>query len=316
MQATRLLSQQAAAPLVRRVIPNARRGHAPLRHLKLLNPESAVPTPKPRLRAGRDLLQRIGKCLAFGCNPQQTADAAAVVRTVVNDWARIEMTLSKCGTQEDLVYKQTLLRPGDEASLATPEPTWKVFGQRQQLSQVACQATMHLLNHAIATAAPDRKWIWHALRAGDITGSPGRLAVDATRLRFQPVRLPLDIITGSGEELGSHSAYARLLTYSLFSDRACLTFKVYIRSNIRMAVIADGFVQMSTSFNQATPDAISSLKQELGRMTAFQHDRDTQNRARIQHAELLNAIEKLENETWNRDDAVEDFGSASPASPA
>ncbi|KAK1579284.1 uncharacterized protein LY79DRAFT_592926 [Colletotrichum navitas] len=311
MQATRLLSQRAAS-VVRYYKIDSGHNHGALQQLALQNFNRALTRPVPPLRAGRDLLKRIGKCLAFGCNPRQTADAAVLVRTVVNDWDRIEMIIRNCGTEEGLVYKQTL-RAADETSLAASEPTWKLWGQRQQLSQVAVQAVTHLLNHAIATAAPAHKSIWHALRSGDTNSSPGGLAFTHADFNFGHVRLPLDIITASRAELGSHSAYTRLRSFKVFRNRACLSFGVFIRSNIHMAVVADGVIHATTNFNGATPDAIASLEEELDRVAGFQRDPATHNEARRRHAYILQAIQKLEDETWNRNDAVEYFGSASPA---
>ncbi|KAK2038405.1 hypothetical protein LZ31DRAFT_478923 [Colletotrichum somersetense] len=312
MQAARLLLSQRAAPLARRHISGSQ-----LTQAALERPGTVNKIPNPIFVPGPVLLQRVGRCLAFGCNPKQTADAAALVRTVVDDWARIEMALARCGTSETLVvHKQTLLPAKDaspEGDGSGPLP-WKALDMREKLSRLAFEATTGFLNHVAATAAPESKRLWHALRTRDTRRSPGALAITAVNLNFAPVRPPppstsLRVICGLG--LGSHSAYVRLDSYSLPDDlgsRASLVFKVFIRSSVRMNVMADATIHALVYYGVLNSGIIQTIAPELRRAMAL--EQLSQHKARRQRRDLVAAIEKLERETWNRDDAVEDLGSA------
>lgn len=45
--------------------------------------------PLPSARWTSELPARIGKCLSFGCNAQQTSQAAAVLRVVATEWKEL-----------------------------------------------------------------------------------------------------------------------------------------------------------------------------------------------------------------------------------
>ncbi|KAK2025513.1 hypothetical protein LX32DRAFT_596517 [Colletotrichum zoysiae] len=317
MQATRLRLPQRAAPLARRYIGT--RGSQPAQAASE-RPRTVNRVPFPDFVPGPVLLKRIGRCIAFGCDPRQTADAAALVRAVVDDWAGIEMALARCGTSGTLVAHRRTLLPAKDASPGGDESgllPWKALYMREQLSRLAFEAMTGFLDHAAATAAPEFKWLWRALRTKDTRRSPGVLAITAVNLNFAPVRPPPPIyITTLG--LGSHSAYVRLESCSLPDDSddprspGSLVFRVFIRSSIRMTVMANATIHASLYCDVLRRRIIpTTIAPELRRVALL--ERSAHVEAGRQRRALMAAIEKLERETWNRDDAVEDLGSASSA---
>ncbi|KAK2056764.1 hypothetical protein LY76DRAFT_617663 [Colletotrichum caudatum] len=321
MQATRLLLPRRAAPLARRHTGGRQLTQAALERPAPPKPGTVKKISDPTFVPGPVLLRRIGRCLAFGCDPGQTADAAALVRTVVDDWARIEMTLARCGTSgRRVVHRRTLLPARDaspEGDGSGPLP-WKALDLHEQLSRLAFEAMTGFLDHVGATAAPESRRLWHTLRTGDARPSPGPLTINAVNLNLAPVRLPHlhdhygSCISGLG--LGSHSAYVRLDSYSLPDDpdnRASLVFKVFIRSSVLMKVMANATIHASVYYGALDTRIRPTIAPELRRVMAL--ERSARAMARWQRRGLVVAIEKLERETWNRDDAVEDLGSASPA---
>lgn len=51
-------------------------------------PSTALPPPPPA-RWITDLRARVGKCLVFGCNDAQIAQAAAVLRAIATEWREL-----------------------------------------------------------------------------------------------------------------------------------------------------------------------------------------------------------------------------------
>ncbi|KAK2006027.1 hypothetical protein LZ32DRAFT_544847 [Colletotrichum eremochloae] len=300
MQLTRLLSKRAPV-LVRRVF----------NHVNQVTPastgpvpgtsETAVTDPVDHFPRYRDLLKRVGRCLAFGCNPQQTAEAAALVRTIVNDGILIEMARSQCSPKPSLVYKQVLQR-GDNT--ATGKLMWRSFDLYSQLLQVSVQTAKHFLDHVVDTATI-HKSLLEAIRSNSPNRSFGGLSVIGSQLKLRPVRIPpLHIIT---------AAYARLSSFHFAEDGIEISLRVFIWSNRQRSVIADATIQTVTKIASTHPDAKRYLAVALKRASQLGRDPDTQDLMRQKGIAILSAVEKLENETWNRDDAVEDLGSAPSA---
>ncbi|KAK1983660.1 hypothetical protein LZ30DRAFT_780404 [Colletotrichum cereale] len=249
---------------------------------------------------------RIGKCLSFGCNPQQTADAVALVRAVVDHYANIMMTLAGCATRADLVPKQTLRAGGetsDETSGEGSELPWMTFGRTDRMLQVAVCAVTRVLDHTVATASLQYEWLWRLLQDGDSALFPSRLIVTGVHLNDRCTRK---------ERSETISAHAQLRAYDVLEDRANLIWRVLIWSNVEMTVTADVTIYTSTFFNEATPQARRLLEQELTRMAAFGYDEPTRIQKRNLLAALILRINKLEKGTHKSKHAVEDLGSATP----
>ncbi|KDN67393.1 hypothetical protein CSUB01_08168 [Colletotrichum sublineola] len=277
MQLTRLLSQRAPV-LVRRVFNHVNQGTPASTGPVPGTSETAVTDPVDHFPRYRDLLKRVGRCLAFGCNPQQTAEAAALVRTIVNDGILIEMGRSQCSPKPSLVYKQVLQR-GDNT--ATGKLMWRT--------------AKHFLDHVVDTATI-HKSLLEAIRSNSPNRSFGGLSVIGSQLKLRPVRLPLT----------HHHCVPDTLADD--DNRAAMWDMEAQRS-----VIADATIQTVTKIASTHPDAKRYLAVALKRASQLGRDPDTQDLMRQKGIAILSAVQKLENETWNRDDAVEDLGSAPSA---
>ncbi|OHW89936.1 hypothetical protein CSPAE12_11482 [Colletotrichum incanum] len=305
MQLTRLLTKQATTS-----VRSLRVGGAPsarvLTHQRQDRQTSAQGLPgKPVVewQSSRVLLRRIGKCLAFGCSPQQTADAAALVRTIVNTWPGILMSLAACDTRDCLVYKGPLSE-GIERSLEGSRPPWQGIGRHTQLVRIAQQAAVRFLDYTLVTAAPEDQKQWQQLRDENGPGTErftSRLVVNDVWLSNVHRSVP---------EAQNVSACARLESYESFEERGDFTLKVFIWSHKRLAKIAEA--TLLVNYNQeATPKMKPFLRRELERMATLGWDPAAYDRARQERDAILSAVDKLDKDTWDRDDAVEDFGSAS-----
>ncbi|KAK1996905.1 hypothetical protein LX36DRAFT_712039 [Colletotrichum falcatum] len=289
MRATRLLYQHAP-----------RKASVPGRHAT--SPTSSLGRPaQPTVPpvAASHLFKRIGKCLAFGCNPEQTSKAVALVRTVVNDWPRIQMAAVGCRTPPKVAHEQTLLahqKPGRNES----------FHLFPQLSQAAAQAVSRFLGHLELTVPPENHWLWKALPTNKVGHSPGRLVVTHFDLKFQP---------SHEVDPGRINAYAQLQSYHFMTgaSRVNLELVVFIWSIRHMAWIAKATIDASTSVTNQSPSNMEVIEEELKRAMALSYwPPGERAQAREEQMALLSAIDSLEAETWNRDGAVEDFGPASP----
>ncbi|KAJ3940017.1 uncharacterized protein N0V96_010012 [Colletotrichum fioriniae] len=60
----------------------------------------------------RELYKRIGKCLAFGCNPDQTQRAASLLRAINNDWRNLHAVSQGFYDPKNSAYT-TRLRDGE-----------------------------------------------------------------------------------------------------------------------------------------------------------------------------------------------------------
>ncbi|GKT94873.1 thioesterase/thiol ester dehydrase-isomerase protein [Colletotrichum tofieldiae] len=287
MQVTRLLTKQAASP-ARSLRDALRFGGAPSARLLTHQGRDRQPSvqgvagqPTVEWQSSRVLLRRIGKCLTFGCNPQQTADAAALVRTIVNTWPGILASLAACDTRECLVYKGPLSE-GVERSPEGSRPPWQSIGRHTQLVRVAQEAAVRFLDYTLATAAP-------------------KIGSNGSNFEMKMRSVP---------QAQNVSACIRLDSYESFEERGDFTLKVFIWSHKHLAKIAEATLLVNYD-QEATPKMKPFLRRELERMAALGWDPAAYDRARQERDAILSAVDKLDKDTWDRDDAVEDFGSAS-----
>ncbi|GJC89223.1 hypothetical protein ColLi_12061 [Colletotrichum liriopes] len=309
MQVTRLLTKQAASP-ARSLRDALRFGGAPSARLLTRQGRDRQPSlqgvpgqPMVEWQSSRVLLRRIGKCLAFGCNPQQTADAAALVRTIVNTWPGILASLAACDTRECLVYKGPLSE-GVERSPEGSRPPWQGIGRHTQLVRVAQAAAVRFLDYTLATAAPEDQKQWQQLR--DENG----LGTDRFTSRLVVNDVWLSNVHRSVPQAQNVSACVRLDSYESFEERGDFTLQVFIWSHKHLAKIAEATLLVNYD-EDATPKMKPFLRRELERMAALGWDPAAYDRARQERDAILSAVDKLDKDTWDRDDAVEDFGSAS-----
>lgn len=107
------------------------------------------------------------------------------------------------------------------------------------------------------------------------------------------------------------SALARLDSHKRFLDHGEFTLTVSIWSHRYIAKLADATVLVMYNTNTAYRNE-TFLNKELPRMADLGLDPPKAYHQAMQKGEaVLCAVEKLEKDTWDSADAVEDFGSAS-----
>ncbi|CCF45795.1 hypothetical protein CH063_14756 [Colletotrichum higginsianum] len=259
---------------------------------------------------GDVLLRRIGKCLSFGCTPPQTADAAALVRDIADNWLAIQMTLAARSPQaRDLVYTGALWKDSADRILdpSTPRP-WKGIGRHAQLVRVGQEAAVRFLDYSLATAPPRYQKMWEKLRD---EGERNHGHEVPPHLELADVWLAH--VDNRVLQTQNVSALARLDSHKRFLDNGEFTLTVSIWSHRYIAKLADATVLVTYNTNTAHRNE-TFLNKELRRMADLGLDPPKAYHQAMQKGEaVLCAVEKLEKDTWDSADAVEDFGSASTA---
>ncbi|KAJ0367367.1 hypothetical protein COL26b_011277 [Colletotrichum chrysophilum] len=232
------------------------------------------PKPAPQYLNASFFLKRIGKCLMFGCNEEQVAVAARLVRQIAKDFPRLQMARSNAVVDPRAVYTERL----DMTKRIELEPLSKTFGvkwdQIQRIQRKTWKVDSHSLSHKPVSPLAIQNMQW-----------PSNLRYNIslyTRLESftemdRRVKFILDVA------LWSHSANAFLV-----NAKATLVF-LYPRKQLQGKSTRWFAEEMERMLNHATPEV-------------WQEGRD-----------LIDTIRILESQTWNRADAVEDLGSASSA---
>lgn len=83
------------------------------------------PRPTPKFQGAYTVYERIGKCLAFGCDARQTADAARIIRTVAKDWTRLQMSKSNALVDPRATWRARIDVKKKDATWE-PETAWGV----------------------------------------------------------------------------------------------------------------------------------------------------------------------------------------------
>ncbi|GJD03617.1 hypothetical protein ColKHC_12442 [Colletotrichum higginsianum] len=211
---------------------------------------------------GDVLLRRIGKCLSFGCTPRQTADAAALVRDIADNWLAIQMTLAARSPQaRDLVYTGALWKDNADRILdpSTPRP-WKGIGRHAQLVRVGQEAAVRFLDYSLATAPPRYQQMWEKLRD---EGERNHGHEVPPHLELADVWLAH--VDNRVLQTQNVSALARLDSHKRFLDNGEFTLTVSIWSHRYIAKLADATVLVTYNTNTAHRNE-TFLNKELRRM--------------------------------------------------
>ncbi|KAK3370075.1 thioesterase-like superfamily-domain-containing protein [Podospora didyma] len=253
---------------------------------------TSPPPPAPSPRWIDDLRTRIGKCVVFGCNNQQVSRAAAVLRALALEW-------------KDLIAGSEGFLTGGRRGLDGQQIAWgemDSFGHVNNVNyyRFAESARVNWITNFSVHVDPAHRTEWAELMSPKATGLimkslkcdfkfpmvyPDKISV-YHKLRIRPTGDPapsafmLDCIVLSHQH--------RRIAARLEEDIVVYDYKAARKTNM--------------------PPFMAELFSET---YSLQEQAIVKARTRIW--DLINAVEKLEKETWDRADAVEDLGSAKGA---
>ncbi|KAL0766433.1 hypothetical protein CaCOL14_010878 [Colletotrichum acutatum] len=246
----------------------------------------------------RELYKRIGKCLAFGCDPDQTQRAASLLRTINNDWRNLHAVSQGFYDPKNSAYT-IRLRDGEPS-----HRPWLGISQVSTLTQVAEQSIARFLDRVLETADPQDRLEWERLRDNQTRNET--LATIQCQRGSSPQTRTFSALLLEPQVI---SAYARLLSTD-YEERSTFCFKVVIYSHQRFAKIADLNMELKTYTHDKKP--LPWLSRELKRVADLTSTDAERNAAYIDAKYIGNMVSSLELGTWKRPDAKEDFGSAAP----
>ncbi|KAL1872660.1 hypothetical protein Daus18300_004206 [Diaporthe australafricana] len=249
----------------------------------------AIPSPPPQ-RWLSDLQSRLGKCIMFGCSPAQVGQAAGVLQALATEWRRLS-----AGSEGYLT--------GGRRGLEGQQVVWGEQDSFQHVNNVRYVrwAESSRVNWATDFAArardPADRRAWEELMTPRSVGLilksikvdfkfpmtyPDKVSV-YHRLRHQPSSAP--------------SPSSLILDAVVFSHR-------HRRVSARVEediVIYDYRAARKTEMPPFMRDVLEGT---------FVQQQQEMVRARRRIWDLVGDVERLEKETWDRPDAVEDVGGA------
>ncbi|KXH67423.1 hypothetical protein CSAL01_12042 [Colletotrichum salicis] len=251
--------------------------------------DKTPPNNPPRILVSPHVLnQRIGKCLAFGCDAEQTHRAASLLRTINKDWRNLEAAVQGFHDPKNSVYT-TRLRAG--------EPSHRPW-------RVAEQSITRFLDRILKTAKPQYRRKWELLRDNAIDGCALSIT-ECLNEQFPNGRpFPSRLL-----EPQVVSAYTKLKSND-YDKNGTFHFKVVIFSHKHLMRIAD----LNLKLKHYTPHGqpLGWLSQEMKRVSLLTGT-DAAFRSADEHSKHIEKmIKDLEEGTWRRPDATEDFGTAAP----
>ncbi|KAK3995595.1 thioesterase-like superfamily-domain-containing protein [Cladorrhinum sp. PSN332] len=259
---------------------------------RLSAPSSTTPkkVEAPPSRWIGDLRDRIGKCIIFGCNNQQVSRAAVVLRALALEW-------------KDLLAGSDGYLTGGRRGLDGREIAWgemDSFGHVNNVNyyRYAESARVNWITNFSVHVDPKHRQQWAELMSPKSTG----LIMRSLKADFKfPMVYPDKISVY--HKLRAQPAAEPVAPSNFMLDCIVLSHQ-HKRVSAKLEediVVYDYKAARKTSM----PDFMLELFNETWEM---QEAEETRARTRIW--ELINAVEKLEKETWDREDAVEDMGSA------
>ncbi|PKS11105.1 hypothetical protein jhhlp_002866 [Lomentospora prolificans] len=241
----------------------------------------------------KSLLGRIGRCLCFGCSPTQTAAAAALTSRLTRAWPHA------------FVSAEGYVRlPIDERRSDKETPRVAVQDEKE-LEQAAWEAS----------ALANEKLLDLLLKVGNTEG-PFNVDVEA---RVTPLK---DVKVRPGEALMAFSRFGTgLLAGSTILNRVPLSWKaknvpgrivlqsvVFSQASMKPVALVQALVDLRDSEGQGVEEWVEKNSEGLSKL--LRELEYSERRGREEVKDVLNAVDALEKDTWDRPDAVEDMGSA------
>ncbi|KAK3366124.1 thioesterase-like superfamily-domain-containing protein [Lasiosphaeria ovina] len=284
------------------------RGHCPSRSQLLSSPPFAVrlsssratdgssssllPPPPPPSRWITELRTRVGRCISFGCDNQQISRAAAVARAIALEW-------------RDLLAGSEGFLTGGRRGLDRQKIAWgemDSFGHVNNVNyyRYAESARVNWITNFAVHVDPAHRSEWSELMSPKATG----LIMRSLKADFKfPMVYPDNI-----------SVYHKLRTKPE-RDAAPSAFMldcvVLSHQHRRIAARLEEDIVIydyKAAKKASMPPFMLDLFAETYRLQV-----EETARARGRIWDLIAAVERLEKETWDREDAVEDMGSSKGA---
>ncbi|KAK4203035.1 thioesterase-like superfamily-domain-containing protein [Triangularia verruculosa] len=248
--------------------------------------ENPPPPPKQWIP---DLRARLGKCIIFGCSNAQISRAASVLRALAVEW-------------KDLVAGSEGFLTGGRRGLDGRQIAWGEMDSFQHVNNVnyyryAESARVNWITNFSVHVDPAHRQQWAELMTPKSTG----LIMKSLKCDFKfPMVYPDKI-----------SVYHKLRTKPA-GDPAPSNFMldciVLSHQHRRVAARLEEDIVVY-DYKAARKTSMPGFMLELFR-TTWEMQQKEEVRARTRIWELIKTVESLEKETWDREDAVEDMGSA------
>ncbi|KAI3395683.1 hypothetical protein diail_980 [Diaporthe ilicicola] len=251
-------------------------------------PTDAIPDPPPQ-RWLSDLQSRLGKCIMFGCSPAQVAQASGVLHALATEWRKLS-----AGSEGYLT--------GGRRGLEGQQVVWGEQDSFQHVNNTryvrwAESARVNWATNFASHVDPAHRREWLELMTPRSVG----LILKSIRVDFKfPMTYPDKV---SVYHKLRYAPSAQPSPSSLILDAVVFSHR-HRRVSARVEediVIYDYRAARKTEMLPFMRDVLED--------TFVQQQAETA-RARRRIWELLGAVERLEKETWDRPDAVEDIGGA------
>ncbi|KAK1711741.1 hypothetical protein BDP67DRAFT_64485 [Colletotrichum lupini] len=246
----------------------------------------------------RELYKRIGKCLAFGCDPDQTQRAASLLRTINDEWRNLHAVSQGFYDPKNSAYT-VRLRDGEPS-----HRPWLGISQASTLTQVAEQSIARFLDRVLETADPQDRLEWERLRDSHTCNET--LTTMHCQNKSPPQTRASPTLSLEPQVI---SAYTRLLSND-YEEKSTFRFKVVIYSHKHFTKIAD--LNMHLKIYTHDRKGLPWLSRELKRVAELTSTDAERNAADGHARHISKMVINLELGTWRRPDAKEDFGSAAP----
>ncbi|KAH9237141.1 hypothetical protein K456DRAFT_1722398 [Colletotrichum gloeosporioides 23] len=271
------------------------------------------PKPAPQYLNASFFLKRIGKCLMFGCNEEQVAVAARLVRQIAKDFPRLQMARSNAVVDPRAVYTERL----DMTKRIELEPLSKTFGGIPRpfpLPKLVEVAVLRYLDYVASTSPSDVKAKWDQIqrmqRKAWKVDSHSLSHKPVSPLAIQNMQWPSTLRYDRTRKTQNISLYTRLESFTEMDRRVKFILDVALWSHSANAFLVNAKVTLVFLYPRKQLQGKSTrwFAEEMERMLnhatpeVWQEGRD-----------LIDTIRILESQTWNRADAAEDLGSASSA---
>lgn len=267
---------------------------------KLARPLSTSPTPPadaipqaPPQRWLSDLHARLGKCIMFGCSPAQVARAGGTLHALATEWRRLS-----AGSEGFLT--------GGRRGLEGQQVVWGEQDSFQHVNNVQyvrwaeSSRVNWATNFAARAGDPARARQWAELMTPRSVG----LILKSIRVDYKfPMTYPDRV---SVYHRLRHPPSAQPSPSSLILDAVIFSHR-HRRVSARVeedVVIYDYRAARKTEMPAFMRDVLEDTFEQQQAETA---------RSRRRIWDLIGDVERLEKETWDRPDAVEDIGGAAKA---
>ncbi|ROV88648.1 hypothetical protein VMCG_10321 [Cytospora schulzeri] len=247
----------------------------------------AITDPPPRWLS--DIRSRLGKCLMFGCSPAQVAEAGQVIRALAGEW------------RELLAGSEGFLT-GGRRGLDGQQVVWGEQDSFQHVNNVryirwAESSRVNWVTNFALHVDPAHRKEWSELMTPKSVG----LILKSIKSDFKfPMTYPDKVSVYHKLRLPPS---AQPSPSSLILDAV-----IYSHRHQRVAARIEEDIVIYDYESAKKTEMLPFMRDVLE--DTFRLQKSEEARARKRIWDLINSVEKLEKETWDRADAVEDNGTA------